>query len=142
MPLQARVYIRTALLHGLIAFLLGAMLLINQALNIYARLAAFQPVFYHLLMVGWVLQMIFGVAWWMFPLQSREQGRGNELLGWIAFGLLNSGLILRAIFEPWQAWGGWSWPLVLAALNQLAAVWLWIIALWPRVKDRARPGKR
>jgi hypothetical protein len=42
------------------------------------------PVYLHLFMIGWVTQMIFGVAYWMFPRVSKENPRGwdtQDVLG-------------------------------------------------------------
>ena len=143
MHTQARYYIRTALAYLLAAFLVGAVVLINQALAIDGRIAALQPVFYHLLMVGWVTQLICGVALWMFPPLSRERPRGDERFGWFAYGALNAGLILRAICEPLHAWrpGTLSgWALALAAALQVLAIWAFVAAIWPRVKARPQKG--
>lgn len=86
MHTQARFFIRTALAHLVAAFLIGATVLFNQALEIDGRIGALQPVFYHLLMVGWITQLICGVSLWMFPPFSRERPRGDERLGWLAYG--------------------------------------------------------
>ena len=139
MHTQARYYIRTALAYLLAAFLVGGAVLINQALAIDARIAALQPVFYHLLMVGWVTQLIFGVVFWMFPKYSAERPRGNEVLGWAVYGLLNSGLVLRAVSEPWMALAGGVVPgalLALAALLQWLAGLGFVLNTWVRVKER------
>lgn len=139
MHTQARYFIRTALAYLLTAFLVGALVLLNQALAIDGRIGALMPVFYHLLMVGWVTQLICGVSLWMFPPLSRERPRGDERLGWAAYGGLNAGLLLRAIFEPLHAWlpQPWlGWPLALSALLQVLAIWAFVAAIWPRVKGR------
>ncbi|MCL6541346.1 MAG: cbb3-type cytochrome c oxidase subunit I [Roseiflexus sp.] len=148
MPRQARVYIKTAFVQLLISLFVGALLLINAGLRWQSGLNVLLPVYYHLLMVGWATQLIGGVALWMFPVHSRERPRGDERLGWIAYGALNGGLLIRAIAEPihtleprdWSAWG-----LVVAALLQVCAVWLLVVILWSRVKGRSetrrpRPG--
>lgn len=140
---QARYFIRTALAYLLAAFAVGGLVLVNQGLDLDDRIAALLPVFYHLLMVGWVTQLICGVALWMFPPLSREQPRGDERLAWFTYGALNSGLLLRAIFEPLHAWLPipWlGWPLALSALLQVLAIWAFVAAIWPRVK--ARPTQR
>jgi hypothetical protein len=142
------VYIKTAFVQLLISLFVGALLLINAGLRWQSGLNVLLPVYYHLLMVGWATQLIGGVALWMFPVHSRERPRGDERLGWIAYGALNGGLLIRAIAEPihtleprdWSAWG-----LVVAALLQVCAVWLLVVILWSRVKGRSetrrlRPG--
>ena len=139
---QSRIYIKTALAYLLAAFLVGGLVLVNQGIGLSARIAALLPVYYHLLMVGWATQLICGVALWMFPPLSRERPRGDERLGWLAYGALNGGLLLRAVAEPLHTWspGPLSGAaLVAAAVLQPIAAWALVIALWPRVKGRPRP---
>jgi hypothetical protein len=141
MPLQVRVYVRTALLYLLASALLGGALLIAQGLRIGGGIWAFQALFYHLLMVGWATQLIGGVALWMFPVHSREQPRGNAVFAWGAYASLNAGLLLRALAEPAQGLGQRGWPaiaLAASALCQVTAVWLLVGVLWPRVKGKAK----
>jgi hypothetical protein len=140
---QARIYIKTALTYLVAAFALGGALLANQGFQFSGRLWAALPVYYHLLTVGWLTQLICGVALWMFPPTSRERPRGDERLGWVAYGALNAGLLLRAFAEPphtWQPAPATGWALALAALLQVFAVWLLVAALWPRVKGRPARG--
>ena len=95
------------------------------------------PTYLHLLVLGWLTQLIFGVAFWMFPRHSAKEPRSNKWLGWTTFWLLNAGLVLRAIGEPALALGAQTeWILVLAALLQLGAGWAFIFNTWPRVKAR------
>lgn len=90
----------------------------------------------HLLTVGWLLQLISGVAFWMFPRHPTKPPRGNERIGWAGMVLLNSGLVLRLVGEAWRlGMGGPAWPLVLAALLQLVAVALLVWLLWPRIRE-------
>jgi hypothetical protein len=138
---QARVFIKSALAYLLAAFAVGGALLANQGLGLSGQLWVALPVYYHLLTVGWLTQLICGVALWMFPPLSRERPRGNERLGWVAYGALNAGLLLRAVAEPLHALRphpALGWGLALSAALQLVAVWLLVAALWPRVKGR--PG--
>ena|SRR5215813_10095232 len=142
MHTQARYFIRTALIFLLVAFLVGGLVLVNQGLALDSRLGLLLPVFYHLLMVGWATQLICGVALWMFPPYSREQPRGDERLGWITYAALNGGLLLRSVFEPLHAWSraAWmGWALALSALLQVLAIWVFVAAIWPRVKGRPQP---
>jgi hypothetical protein len=139
---QARFFVRTALLWLVAAFIVIALLLLNQGFNIDGRIAAWQPVAYHLLMVGWATQLIAGVALWMFPPQSKERPRGNEALGWVTYFALNIGLALRVIAEPLNSimpTPAFAVMLALSALLQVAAIWCLVFALWPRVKGRITP---
>lgn len=145
MPTLVRWYVRTALLSLLAASVAGGLVLAGRPLGASWLAAWLQPVFYHLLMVGWATQLIAGVAIWMFPPLSRERPRGDERLGWVAYGALNGGLLLRVVAEPAQAAGGQPWAgpaLIASALLQAAAIYLLVALLWPRVKGRARPAQR
>src|SRR5436305_10063669 len=103
MPPLARWFVRTALVYLVAALLAGVALTLRPVLNLPSPISALQPVYFHLLMVGWVTQLIFGVVFWMFPKQSSDRPRGSEALGWASYGLLNAGLLLRAVGEPLAA---------------------------------------
>jgi len=139
MPLLSRTYIKTGLIYFVLALLVGAFYLGQSLFNLPATVGTLYPVYLHLLMVGWVTQLIMGVVYWMFPKYSRERPRGSEQLGWIVYALLNSGLILRAFGEPLTILKpGWNlgWTLGISAILQLIAGWLFVINTWGRVKER------
>lgn len=96
------------------------------------------PAVVHMLVVGWLTQVVFGVAHWMFPRPAPGTDRGDRP-GWMAWGLLNLGLATRVLVEPWfspSSGAPGSWLLVLAALAQLAGGWIFVFAIWPRVRGR------
>jgi hypothetical protein len=139
MPRLTRYFIKTALIYLALSLVLGALLAARAAFDWPAELAALSPVFFHLFMVGWVTQLIFGMLFWMLPKSSKELPRGNEQVAWAAYVLINCGLVLRVIGEPltvWRAEWGLGWLLGLAALLQLAGGWAFIVNAWPRVKAR------
>lgn len=141
---QSRYFIRTALVYLVAAFLVGGLVLVNQALVLDGRIGVLMPVFYHLLMVGWITQLICGVALWMFPPLSRERPRGDERLGWATYSMLNAGLLLRVIGEPLHTLAPSTltgWALALSALLQVLGIWAFVAAIWPRVKGRPSPKK-
>jgi hypothetical protein len=139
MPPLTRAFIKTGLIFLVASFALSLLLLLNAVVRLPPLVNALQPIYFHLLMVGWVTQLIFGVAFWMFPKHSREQPRGNERLGWFVYYGLNAGLLLRLLAEPWQAVAPNSfaaWLLPLAAILQLLAGWSFVLITWPRVKGK------
>jgi hypothetical protein len=98
--------------------------------------AAIQLGAIHLLTVGWLLQLITAVAFWMFPRHPINPPRGDARPGWAALVLLNLGLLLRLGGESWRmGFGGPLWPLAVSALLQLAGVGLIVSLLWPRIRE-------
>jgi hypothetical protein len=139
MPPLTRYFIKTALIYLATALLVGLALAARAAFDLPAEIAALSPVFFHLLMVGWVTQLIFGMLFWMLPKYSKELPRGNEKRAWAAYLLINVGLILRVIGEPLVALRpdlGIGWLLALSAILQLLGGWAFIANAWPRVKER------
>jgi hypothetical protein len=139
MPRLTRCFIKTALIYLAASLLVGVLVLVRAAFELPAELAALTPVYFHLFMVGWVTQLIFGMLFWMLPRHSKEKPRGNEPLAWATYILINLGLILRAIGEPLialQPTSGSGWLLALSALLQLIGGWAFIGNAWPRVRER------
>lgn len=101
--------------------------------------AALAPVFLHLFMWGWVTQLIFGVAYWMFPKFSKESPHGHEGVWRATFWLFNIGLALRVIGEPLHLLRPealWAWLTALSAVMQWLAGIAFVVNTWGRVKER------
>lgn len=137
MPTLTRWYIKLAILYFLTALLVGVAQAARAPAAFYPWVAAAGPAALHLLVVGWITQMIFGVAYWMFPKYSADAPRGIDALAVTTFVCLNSGLVLRVVVEPLQA----VHPApAQGALLVLAAVLQWLAGIgfavntWPRIK--------
>jgi len=50
----------------------------------------------HLLTVGFLLQLIMGVALWMFPRYKTDPRYNSNAQGYVLIGLLNGGVLLRS----------------------------------------------
>lgn len=132
MPPLTRWFIRVALVSFLLALVVGVL----SAAGF--RWAVF-PVYVHLFVVGWITEMIFGVAFWMFPRHTKERPRGNAALGVATFVLLNAGLLTRVVAEPFVTLGGspvFGRLLVAGAVLQWGAGVSFVAMIWPRVKER------
>ncbi len=141
MPTLTRWFIKAAWLHLLLALLLAVGLALPAEARPVPWLGRLGPVYFHLFMVGWVTQMIFGVIYWMFPIISREQPRGRPFWGWLVFVTLNGGLLLRLVFEPLPAEtlaAGDGWFLVASATLQWLAAVVFVTISWPRIKEKYR----
>jgi heme/copper-type cytochrome/quinol oxidase subunit 1 len=134
-----RWHLKAGLFYFVVALITGILTAARPVINLPPAFASLTPVYFHLLMVGWVTQAIFGVAYWMFPKFSRDQPRRSETQARATFVLLNLGLILRVIGEPMQAFGAqsiWGWLLALSAVLQWLAGLLFVVNIWARVKER------
>ena len=143
MPAITRTFIKTAMGYMLAGMLLSTLWLTHLAWPLHPLLAYFQPTALHLIVVGWLTQLIFGVALWMFPPWSKTEPRGLALPAWLCYALLNGGLLLCLIAEPLNSYRPvlvLAWLLLASAALQVIAVWLFVALVWTRV--RTKPAGR
>jgi hypothetical protein len=136
MPRLSRWFLKTAFIYLAIGLAIGVLLAGQSLWTLPKFVSALYPAYIHLLTVGWLTLLIFGVAFWMFPKYSLEQPHGNEKPSWAAYFLINIGLILRILTEPFisQYRSGWAFLLVVSAFLQWAGGMALITSLWKRVK--------
>ncbi len=136
MPTLTRWFIKSGIL-CLVAALTLAVAMQSPLVERVPFLRVVWPTYLHLLVVGWLTQLIFGVAMWLFPRYPGGKPRGSDALGWVSFLLLNLGLLLRLVGEPRAALGGDAAGLLLASsIAQLVAGWAFVFNTWPRVRER------
>ncbi len=135
MPKLSVWLIRAALLHLGAGFSFGALVLFQKG---YPEIPwAWTLLLPHteVLVFGWTLQFIMGVAFYALP-RFAVPGPGKYgavRLGWWSLVLINTGVIVTAAGYVANA------QLVIAAgrLGALAAIVLFVILMWPRVKPFA-----
>ncbi|MEQ9308643.1 MAG: hypothetical protein RLN90_04260 [Balneolaceae bacterium] len=138
MPVTSRYFIKTGLLFFILAMVLGVLSTLNPELSIKLR-----PFFWHSLMVGWITQIIIGVSLWMFPGRSRTEDYRSQFLSWLIYFSLNTGLLLRIIFEPFS-----NSPrllvisaLIVSAFLHIIASFSYFLEMWPRVVSKEKQLK-
>ena len=140
MPPLARNYIKAAFVYFVVAFVLGALMMLDRWLNFSRWLKLVYLGQLHLLMVGWLTQLAIGVAYWMFPRLRRKQGphpRGSDALAWFVLIALNAGLLLRFLLEPFYLMGPQPWLAALISLSgtlQAAAAIAFGLLIWARIR--------
>ncbi len=129
MPRLSRWFIRSALLYLALGFTLGGLMLSNKGAPLSPLLWRLLPAHIECLLMGWTVQLMMGVAFWILP---RFQGRrGNETPAWAAFFLLNAGVLLAG-FGPTLALSGGV--ITVGRMAEAAAVAAFAIHAWPRIK--------
>lgn len=135
------VMVRASLVWLLSGVTLGGLMLADRAVPGNWRAWA-APTHGHILFVGWFVQFVIGVAYWLFP---RRRGPGRPLgyregLAFVAVILLNLGLVLRVIAEPVERAGhdgDWTLSVLIASSSlQVLAIATFVTELWPRVGPR------
>lgn len=129
MPRLSIWMIRTALLHLLLGFTIGALLLANKGVLIHPFLWRLLPIHIELLFLGWTLQLALGVAFWILPRFQNARPRAG--LAWAAYGLLNLGIALVAASVFFL-----STPALVfyGRLAEVGAAVAFALHAWPRVK--------
>ncbi len=145
-PLIRR-YIKTSFVFLLSGLLLGAYIVIGQfVLDVYPpRLLVTAHA--HLLLVGFMLMMVMGVATWMFPRPARDDRRYRPELAEAVYWVMTIATALRAAAEISVALAGalgLRWLIALGGLGQLAGTALFVLNMWWRVRmppAAAPPGR-
>jgi cbb3-type cytochrome oxidase subunit 1 len=117
-----------------VGFTLGALMLAAPGLALPTGVLRLRPLHLELLLVGWMVQLAFGVASWILPRQPGA-GRSNESMGWAAIVLLNLGVLVAGIGSVLNA----TAPVLMVGRSAelLAAIGFAAYA-WPRVRLYSR----
>ena len=140
------IMVRGSLIWLMAGIVIGSLMLIDRAIPGAWRLWM-APSHGHILFVGWFLQFVLGIAYWLLPRKrSAELPLGYReniaLAGAVA---LNIGLLCRVLSEPFERTGRANMLtlslLIVSSVLQVVAVALFISQLWPRVYGRNKLGK-
>jgi hypothetical protein len=151
MPVTSRVSVKASIIYLALGAVLGAILLINRWIPLGSGVYALRASHVEFLLVGWLTQLIIGVAWWLFPplavglqdgtplpVRRGQAQRGSEPLFWAALACLNTGILLRALFEPLHVWTKTNLFSLLSGVSGLfllVAAVLFVATLWGRVRE-------
>ena len=131
MPKLSVWFVRTALAYLALGFSLGAVLLTDRVLPLGVLRPRLLPLHIEFLLVGWMVQLALGVAFWILPRFRTGPERGREGLAWLSFALLNLGLLAPAAGVVTDL------PSIMPVLGHMAqglAAGAFALSVWPRVK--------
>jgi cbb3-type cytochrome oxidase subunit 1 len=147
MPSLIRRYIKTSLVFLIAGLLLGGYLILAEFVLGRYPPRLFITAHVHLLLVGFMLMIVMGVATWMFPRAARDAGGYRPGLAEAVYWVMTISTATRAAAEltaPFVA--SWSVRLLIAAggLGQLAGAALFVVNMWSRVRmpAAAAPSSR
>ena len=142
-PLVRR-YIKTSFVFLVLGLALGAYLIVAQF-----GVGAYPPrlvvtAHLHLLLVGFMLMIVMGVATWMFPRPSREDTRYRPELAEAVYWVMTLSTALRAATEMLLAYTGrpaLGWLIAVGGLGQVAGAMLFVANMWVRVRMPPAAGR-
>lgn len=135
-PLVRR-YVKTSLVFLLAGLLLGGYIVVAEFLAGTYPPRILVTAHAHLLLVGFMLMMVMGVATWMFPRPARDDTRYRPALAEAVYWVLTVTTAVRAVAEiglgvtaspalrPLVAAGG---------VGQVAGALLFVLNIWWRVR--------
>ena len=135
-PLIRR-YIKTSFLFLLVGLLLGAYIVVGQFVLEEYPPRLLVTAHAHLLLVGFMLMMVMGVATWMFPRPARDDTRYRPELAEAVYWVMTIATTLRAAAEISVGLAGvlgLRWLIALGGLGQLAGTALFVLNMWRRVR--------
>jgi len=135
-PLVRR-YIKTSFVFLLAGLLLGGWIIVSEFVFGRYPPRLFITAHVHLLLVGFMLMIVMGVATWMFPRPARDDAGYRPSLAEAAYWVMTISTVVRAAAE--LSAGFSPAPLLRLAiaaggLGQLVGAGLFVMNMWRRVR--------
>ena len=91
----------------------------------------------HVILVGFVMTMILGVALWLFPRPEKTDTRYQPVLAEASYWLLTMGTAARFVAELSRGVDAGNllrWTVVAASVSQVLALGLFFHTMWSRIR--------
>jgi len=132
-PRLSQWMIRAAFIYLLLGFTLGALLLIHKGLSLHPALWAWLPAHIEFLLMGWIVQLTMGVAFWILPRYWQKPRRPKESYAQVAFIVLNLGIWLVVAGTTFRAG---EWVMLAGRVVETGAIVLFALHAWKRIVSR------
>jgi cbb3-type cytochrome oxidase subunit 1 len=135
-PLERR-YIKTSFVFLLWGLLLGGWIIVAEFVAGRYPPRLFITAHVHLLLVGFMLMMVMGVATWMFPRPARDDTAYRPLLAEVVYWVMALATALRALAEMLEGLfpsGGLRLLIAVGGLGQVLGALLFVVNMWRRVR--------
>jgi len=138
-----RRYIKTSLIFLTAGLLLGAYLIVAEFVIGRYPPRLFITAHVHLLLVGFMLMMVMGVATWMFPKPARDVGRYRPALAEAIYWMMTVSTAARAVAEiaaPFVMSPALRLVIAAGGIGQLGGAALFVVNMWSRVRMPGGPA--
>jgi len=132
-----RRYIKTAVIFLMLGLLTGFWMIIRRELRGVHPTPLQISAHTHVILIGFVMMMILGVALWLFPRPDKSDARYRPMLAETSYWLLTFGTMARFIAELARGAGGHEglrWVIISASAAQIAALGVFFFTMWSRIR--------
>jgi heme/copper-type cytochrome/quinol oxidase subunit 1 len=132
-----RWYLKTGITYLIVGLVLSGVMIVRREILGAHPSPYWVSAHTHVLLVGFVLMMILGVALWMFPRPERGDTHFRPGVAEAAYWLVSvlTGVRLIAELMPAATADQWlRWSVAAAGLGQILGLCLFFYNLWPRIR--------
>jgi hypothetical protein len=131
MPRLSAWFVRISLAYLALGFTLGALLLANEGMAFIPHLDRLLPAHIEILMMGWVMQLALGVAYWILPRFTQGLPRGNKAAAWMSLALINVGIFLVIVDALLKT----AWFTLTGRFFEAISILVFLLVSWRRVRS-------
>ncbi|MCK6445484.1 MAG: cbb3-type cytochrome c oxidase subunit I [Planctomycetes bacterium] len=138
MPPLVRRYIKTAFAFLVLGLLTGLHISAVQYLGFGVMRQGYIPAHAHMILVGFLLMVIMGVALWMFPKPAEGDPRWKPARFELVYWLIVVGVIGRStgeIVREYSLAHGWNVLVFGASCLEVLAVIVFVVGMLPRIRS-------
>jgi hypothetical protein len=139
-----RLFIKTGILFLAAGLVLGGYMLFEREINNRWPNPYLVSAHAHVVLVGFVMFLILGVALWLFPRAEKDDTRYRPGRITAAYVILTASTATRFVAEASRAWSHahWlAWGVLAGGFGQIAGIALYCWTMWSRIRpvgSRAR----
>ena len=127
--------IKTSLIYLFLGVSIGFLTFLSSRIPELAWISSWRTVHVHLILVGSVIQIIMGVALWMFPRRKEPPGWTTEREGMTLYVGFNVGTVGRSLFEPFAQSAVSAHLLTLSGMGlQILSLLYFLALIFQRVR--------
>lgn len=130
MPRLSVWFVCCSFIYLFLGFTFGGLILANKGFPFAPWTWSLLPAHMEFLLLGWMVQLTMGVAFWILPRFRSGSPRGSVNLVWSAFVILNTGIVMVAV----QPFFSMAWLTQTGRILETISVLLFALASWQRVK--------